>query len=256
MLPGARQINKFTSVVPPAGQIALATPIGAAAGYWGGPLLLQTILGMLGQGNALKDLDLDTFKKVSAALGALGAAAITGYKKVDFGDGYDGLVQSLIDPQYWKTHRDRANAVIAAEEAKRDKKRYKSNLNYGDSRGLRLPGLDKISAEDDYYRLNIPTERSLEVVGKDPVLNTFQKLKAEAVIGKASSGGIRPLISGSQLTQSALKFGLDYGTSYLLGKGIGTLLRVPEPVLNKLSVTGALGAAIINTGLFDSGETK
>jgi hypothetical protein len=254
-----RQYNDTIGSMAPAGRMAIYAPIAAAAAYFGAPWALGHVLKMTGLDNQFEANSSPRFRSIAAILGALGTMGAVGSGNVanPFKHGTDSFVSSLFDRNYWDKHRDQVNQDIRDKEQEIIHSRYRakgapgSPLLQTGNMGFLVPQLDKMGADHNslYYRPSIPINRSLNLIDRDPILNDFQKMRTADIINGAPDLD-HGHTAGVDLTSSAVKFGIDYGSAYLFGKGVGAVLGMPDPLVTRLSRIGGLGAAVLNSGIF------
>jgi len=99
----------------------------------------------------------------------------------------------------------------------------------------------------DFMKPTIDTFPSVSVVSSDPWLIPEEKKRVSNLILASSEG--RSRFSQMDMTSSALKAGIDFGSAYLIGRGIGGVLGLPKPISKRLSVAGGLANAVRTSGL-------
>jgi len=169
--------------------------------------------------------DINKTKRRLALLAASLGAGYGVYKHGDFSKGWQGFKKSMTKPDYWD---DPDNWPVDKDSPE---------------------GMLKLS-ELDITRLdNIPVLPSMQIISRDPVLIPDQKTTVNTILMAASNG--KPRTSQFDLTKTVLQTGVDFGAAYLFGKGLGSILSLPKPVVNTLSLTGGIGYAIKGSGILD-----
>lgn len=107
--------------------------------------------------------------------------------------------------------------------------------------------LHKLASQDPYYQDNIYVPRAMSIVGQDPVLFPQNKARIATMIHQSADGGSHT--SGIRLTDTAVQSGVDFGAAYMFGQGLGKLLSMSSPVVDRLSAAGGVAAAVIGSGV-------
>jgi hypothetical protein len=102
-------------------------------------------------------------------------------------------------------------------------------------------------AASDYYRENIPVVEGIRAVNSDPLLLNRNKQKVNQLLSSSANDG--RTTSGFNMTNAALAAGVDFGTAFVFGQGMGKLLSMPAPLVNRLSTTGGVAAAVVGSGI-------
>ena len=167
------------------------------------------------------------------ALMAAAAGALYGvYKHSDWTGGMEGFKKSMTDPEYWKKNPERqaaytAAAPLTAQEA----------VSMGKT----------ASYNDPYYDENIHVPTAISIVGRDPVLFPQNRARVASLVAQSSNNG--HTTSGFRITDTALQSGVDFSAAYLFGQGLGRVLALPQPVVNRVSAAGGVAAAVIGSGV-------
>jgi hypothetical protein len=235
----------------PLRDIAATAAVGAAGAYTlSGPVLgLIAKLGGLGNPTlaALAQKYTDdpagagSAKLKLAALGALLGAGYGAFQHVDTNYGLAGVKNSLTDKDYWKKNpiRDiRRGGKLPSDEVDMlemlDVDTSKEAYDYNDP-------------DDTYYDENIYVPSALHAVQSDPVLLKRNRNIVSGLVASSSDG--RNKTSGYRLTSAALRAGVGYGSAWALGQGLGSLLSMPAPIVNRLSQAGGIAAAVVGSGV-------
>jgi hypothetical protein len=170
-------------------------------------------------------------------LGALAGTVLAQGGNVDFSQGLfnRAVLQSMTDQNYWNNNPDRF--------AKRVQDMKKPTF------------LDKIflkehSLQDTLYnKATIPVTGSVNLFSQDNFLS--QQEKDSLVNLMSASNNYSPgIVSQKKLTSSLIDSGIGFGTAYLFGKGVGTLLGLPSEITHRLSSMGGIANAVQRSGLF------
>lgn len=236
--------------------------VGAMAGYMGADLVVPRIVKLLMMGKSeqeKKDMmaeynasdTLDLARKIMAGFGGIGGAAYGLQKHLDFSRGNEGLVDSFIQGRkYW----DKPGSQKALK-GKIDKRR--SELEYTPSRtfdsGRSLKNFKQASygmgLPSNFEHDRVPLAESLNLINEDPFLTLPQKEITEIVM-EGAEGSNSGLTSGKALMRSAMRLGVGAATGYVFGRAASSLFALPSSITKRLSNTGALAGAVINSGIF------
>lgn len=243
----------------PALEIPLLTALGAGTGYVGAKQLGY---------------------KPAVGAGLLGLLALlySVGKHVDLSGGFGQALQSLIQSDYYKKHPEAAAAL-----RRRGMKRihYAKPITGQISTGRRLlqaaipqirtpavvkrvggaarempPDMQKESSEkhafgaDEIDQEVIPVNYSSLLVEADPFLAPDAK-KVTIGLLRASKGADAGMTSGRKLFKAAVKAGAGYGSAYLFGRGLTTVLGAGTDISKKLSKIGGIAAAVLNSGILN-----
>jgi hypothetical protein len=192
------------------------------AGASGNPRMQELVARFVGPGG-----DISKTRRRLAAMAALAGAASGAYSHGDFSKGLKGFRDSMTQRGYW----DRLENWPVDKDSPEEMLKIASFLD------------EPVSAFDD-----IPTYRSVGLMTRDPLLAPPQKKYMGRLLLAASDG--KPKFSQADLARTALQSGIDFGTAFLVGKGVGSMLALPSPVVNRLSVAGGIANAVIGSGLF------
>lgn len=92
----------------------------------------------------------------------------------------------------------------------------------------------------------IPLAHSRDLVYNDPVLNDKQKGAMLNVFDKAPQA---PMLSRSDVAWGAVRLGVGAAAGLAVGEVVGDIFGAPPSVTNKMSAVGAIGGALINSGV-------
>ena len=127
--------------------------------------------------------------------------------------------------------------------------RYTSRLQmYNPGRNTMVKGAAVI--QDPFTKERVPLSHSMDLINADPFLSLGQKDVTTALMTEAE-GGTSGMFSGRDLMQTAVHAGVGMGTGYLFGRAVSNIMSLPDPHKKNLSRAGAIGGAIINTGIFE-----
>jgi len=222
------------------GTYALAKPLVSAlvsaAGTAGGPQMQQGIQDYLAPGG-----DVEKTRRRLTIMAALAAAAYGVYKHGDTRGGWQGMKASLTDPDYWKKNPQRVEAY---------KTKVPPTLAEQEADAVSMTktayGLDEGFNKNPYFRENIPVGASINLIRNDPILFQSSRNKVSSLLTSSASG---THTSSFNLTNAAVNAGVDFGAAYLFGQGVGKILAIPQPVVNRVSMAGGLAAAVIGSGV-------
>jgi len=213
----------------------------AAGGYYGAQKLLPRG-GRFGVSDPKNRRDVAL--RIAALLGTAGAAypLLTGLDT----SGKGSAVGSLTDPDYWDKHPETSKA----DYDRTQKSIAGDTWDYEDMDFTRGAGMEKEYAWDaPYMGERIPASVAMDLLGNDRYLDNSQKSLTVGILNDAEEGR-SGLISGKDITRSAVRAGVGYGAAYLFGNTMGKVFGLPTPVTKQLSHFGGLAGAVINTGIF------
>lgn len=101
-----------------------------------------------------------------------------------------------------------------------------------------------------------PVSHSLSLVSTDPGMTPVEKAMAMNVILQASDGRDRGLIGFGDLVRGAVGAGLGYVGGVAVAKTMDALLGLPDPMQQILHATGAIGGALVASGLMSSNRYR
>ena len=108
-------------------------------------------------------------------------------------------------------------------------------------------GIDKMAEQDPYYQDNIHVPTAISIVGRDPVLFPQNRARVASIVSQSANSGQRT--SGFRITDTVLQSGVDFSAAYLFGQGLGRVLSLPSPVVDRVSAAGGVAAAVIGSGV-------
>lgn len=201
--------------------------------------------------------ELAATKRRLAIMAALLAGGATAYAHADLRGSGKELVDSLTQSNYWTSNPNvparkalidrftlpgKSPEAIRAEYENSMRNLYKESMD-------KTAGefYDEIAADPTFHDLNIPVVKSINVVREDPYLLPSSKGIVSGLVSQSSPDD--PYTSKFGLVKTALKAGADYGTAYMFGQGVGSLLAMPSTMVNKLSQAGGMAYAVINSGI-------
>jgi len=207
-----------------------------SAGSFGGPQTQQAVQEYLAPGG-----DLSSSKLRLAALAALSAGGYGVYKHGDWKGGLQALKNSMMDKDYWKKNPDRSAAYKpAVPETLRDMEEKAIDMD------KQAWGMEEGFSKNPFYREDIPVGQSINVIRQDPILFQQNRSKIAGLIVDSTNDKVT---SQYNLTNAAVRAGVDFGTAYLFGQGVGRLLALPDPIVNRVSAAGGIAAAVIGSGV-------
>jgi len=235
--------------------------LGAATGYYGAGFVIPKLLKVLMAGKTEQE-KADMMKEYESEntegllrnlLGVAGGAAGVGYslnKHLDLKGGLKGAFDSLSDQNYWSRPEVRER-VNAARDSRMAALRYTPQRTYSSGRSLAKQASLEYSSvwAPNMEQERVPIAQSLTLIQRDPFLTLPQKDVTTAVLEGAEDSD-SGLTSGKKLMRSAVQLGVGAATGYLFGKATSSLLSLPAMVTRRLSGTGAIAGALINTGIF------
>jgi hypothetical protein len=174
-----------------------------------------------------------------ALLGALAGAGYGAYKHVDMKTDMEGMKQSLTDPNYWYKHPWQAlrRKGLAPE----------SDIDMAEMLHIDKQASDPGDPDDTYYDDSIYVPNAIHAVQRDPVLLSYNKRQVSGIV--RDSGDAKKQTSGYRITNAALRAGVSYGAAWALGQGLGSVLNLPQPIVNRLSTAGGIAAAVVGSGV-------
>lgn len=248
---------------------------GGALGYYGGGFAASKMLAMLMAGKSpeeraeayrqlREDGTIDLIKNIGGGLGALGGVGYGLQKNIDMRNGLSGMFDSLTSGKHWSDPQvqDRLKAVDAARQ--NALKTQYSSTSYSSGRTPQTAGgMQKEHAlSDGIFGMNdalldrgissfqqIPIRQAMSTVDRDPFLSPPQKEIVNTVLSSTSDGD-SGVTTGKSLMQSALQLGVGATAGYLFGRAAGSLFSLPPAVTDRLSTSGAVAGALVNTGIF------
>lgn len=96
----------------------------------------------------------------------------------------------------------------------------------------------------------VPIHNSMETISDDPFLDTYDKLKTNALVFDSEKKGYG-LTSKQKLTTAAVRAGAGAIPATAFGYGVGKLLGLNKKNVKRLSITGGLAAAIKSSGVLN-----
>lgn len=209
---------------------------GALAGRAAAPVLTRKFRGRIPQTEGVAR----RMTGLGAALGA-GLGAFTGSRGLDYRSAED-LMKSLFQRDYWKKHPERLKERVSQFKDKLKNQKYKSGYS-----------LLNTASEDEWemsgFMPSIPVQESKEVISEDLFLDPFGKNTLNSMLDDADEDR-DGLASQFDLSKAALRAGAGFVPSYLTGRVVGSLLRLPKGSKKRLSTLGGIAGAVANTGLF------
>jgi hypothetical protein len=149
------------------------------------------------------------------------------------------MKDSMLDPDYWAKNPSRAWLRQSLAPADIKEERLMASLQ-----NSKVASAD---FEDSYYDDNIEVPTALRAVHMDPVLLDTNKKEIGQLLTQSSDNGRRT--SGFNLTNTALRTGVSFGAAWAFGQGMGQLLSMPKPIVNRLSMAGGVAAAVVGSGI-------
>jgi len=254
---GTQAYAKHVASRPWLDMLALGTA-GAGLGYAGSQLFIDKATRALlvgkspeEQAKILADMRENgdrskTIRDISLLAG--GAGILYGAQKhLDFGGTGKDLLNSVISSKHWNSPHVKTRLKARADRNKHTAAR----TNVGRGNGYTDSRMQKINSYSDplFNDERIPVSASIDLINEDPFLSMRQRDKTNMVLEGAENSK-SGLVSGRSVMQSALRVGVGAVSGFTLGKVMGAMLSLPPPVKRRLSTSGALAGAIVNSGLF------
>lgn len=177
-------------------------------------------------------------RKKLALLGAGLGAGYGLYRHADISHGLKNVFDSITDKDYWNKHPELVADVM-------DKRTPEQKLVDEATSMESKTAMDNLS-DDTYFNNDIDVHGALHAVHLDPVLTPSSKRNVNDLILNSTD---ESKTSGFNLTNSALKAGVSYGAAWLFGQGLGNVLGMPQPVVNRISTAGGIASAVIGSGI-------
>jgi len=179
--------------------------------------------------------DINAGKRRLAILASAAGALYGMYKHVDWKNGLEGAKQSLLTPNYWERNPQARAAYEKPVDVKPE---------------LAAISMDK-QAWDEGYRESfhnspIPVGMSINAFRQDPFLLPYNRNKITSLVADSANG---LFTTPASMVNTALKAGVNFGAAYMFGTGVGKLLAMPEPLVNRVAMTGGLSAAVVGSGI-------
>jgi len=208
----------------------------SAAGAFGGPAIQEQISEYMAPGG-----DWRKGRRRLVALAALAGLSYGVYKHGDFKGNMQDFIQSMTKPGYWD--RPEVQAKYAPPPPPMNQQQAEQDLIRMDKQAF---GSDEGYSSYPYYNDVIPVHFAVETIRRDPFLLQSNRTIVSGIVG--DSGG-RGNTSGFDITTAALKAGASFVPAYLLGQGLGNILAMPAPLVNRMSKIGGVAAAVIGSGV-------
>ncbi len=210
----------------------------------------------------------DITKKKLGRLGALGGGlvgAYTGSRGLDYSSARD-FMKSLYTKDYWEKNPQKVRQRV--QNLKKKVKGMDYNPDYSlltDTSNNKTGAEYETIAPDFEYGLgnddndgcsysaftpSIPVKESQDIINQDQYMHPFGKTALNGMLENADKDR-DDKTSQFDLSDAALKAGAGFVPSYLLGRSVGSLLRLPKDSKKRLSNIGGLAGAVANTGLFN-----
>lgn len=211
------------------------TALSNLAGSFGGPAVQTAVSNYIAPGG-----DIETGRRRLAMLAAAAGALYGLYKHSDWKGGLKGIKESLTTDDYWAKNPDAAAKykqpaiTQTAEEAAVDMTKTASawGLEDGFTSSFDTP--------------SIHVGQALNSLHQDPFLLPTYKTKVGGLIADSAIG---TKTSQASMVNTAIKSGVDFGTAYLFGTGVGKLLAMPDPLVKRVAMAGGLSAAVVGSGI-------
>ncbi|MHC4617935.1 MAG: hypothetical protein ACYTEQ_09300 [Planctomycetota bacterium] len=179
-------------------------------------------------------------------------------KHGDFRSGMGGFAKSMTTPGYWDKNPEALRRARQAGYLKGygilGPKRYeRRHYGTGSGRMSQKYGSEKEAFVfgGEFTKETIPVHQSTNIIKEDPYLTWRQKDFTSGIVDSAEGGGGSGLTSGRQVAQSAVHAGVGFGAGYLFGKAMSSIFSLPPAQAKKVSKSGGLAGAIINTGVLE-----
>lgn len=121
--------------------------------------------------------------------------------------------------------------------------------------GNRTEAIFKDSSMDtgsysSFLNQNVPVDFSTKLIAQDDYLIPEEKLVTNHLIHEADHNGSGSgMISGKDITGTAMQAGIDGGSAYVFGNVMGNVFGLPKDLTKRLSAAGGIAAAIKSTGI-------
>jgi hypothetical protein len=234
---------------------------GAAAGYFGTDLAARAFLGLslIGKDTPEKEDKWEELKrsgrlaKLKTIAAVLGGGAGVAYPMISSyfkgHSGKDNLKKYLNTNKF---ERDNPSAMqLEIDEAKKNPDPLnpsyimQPSATYQSGRTFSKYASDTL---DYFMEDNIPIHQARQLVRRDPFLNMGQKATVDGIIGGTNDGD-SGLTSSGTIADTAIKAGFGALTGFAFGKTIGSVFAFDDAERKRLSRTGAVAGAILNSGI-------
>ncbi len=104
---------------------------------------------------------------------------------------------------------------------------------------------------------DIPKHQSIDILGTQvPIIGQANTQLITQAIHDTEGGKSSGLISTGDIFKGLIRTGVGAGVGYTLANVLGTLLAQPAPVKTKMAHYGAVGGAVVNSGILGYGWDK
>lgn len=224
---GAAGLGTYVAARP------LLSLLAQGAGTLGGPAAQQAV-----QDYMAPNGDIEGGRRRLAVIAALVGALYGTAKHADWKGNLKG---SLTEPNYWENHPEAAKAYETVKPVRDDIAATSMDIPlqksaWGSDEGYMHP----------FHQENIQTHKAIGIVREDPYLLQDNRSKITSLIADSDNKG---WTSSANLTNSALKAGVDFSTAYIFSTGLSKIVKLPDPLANRVATLGGVSAAVLGSGI-------
>jgi hypothetical protein len=239
----------------PGREIPLLTAGAGTAGYLAAGPLIRALVNSsaIGSNPQVKQMvtnflvpggDIETTKRRIAVLSAAAGLMYGLYKHADWRNGWQGFISSTTKPGYWQ---DKSELAGTSAKPLNPMDKDLAEMTKAVSMDKQALGADEGYMPAVYTTQDIPVGHSINMIRNDPFLFQASKTRVSGILTDSANGD--QFTSKLNLTNAAIRAGADFGTAFLFGQGVGRLLALPSPIINRVSTAGGMAAAVIGSGI-------